>query len=52
MQLLMIVSEDMVTSDQANQGVVREFNFCHWNRGQIREFNENLEKIEEFDSFL
>ena len=52
MQLLMIVSEDMVTSDQGNQGVVREFNFCHGNRGKIREFNENLEKIGEFDSFL
>ena len=42
----------MVTSDQGYQGIVREFNFSHGNQGKIKESNESLEKIREFDSFL
>ena len=35
----------MVTSDQGNQGIVKEFNIFHGNQRKIRKFSKSLDKI-------
>ena len=43
--------ELVAISDQGkrgNQGIFREFNFCHENQRKIRKFNQSLEKFREF----